>query len=660
MGNKTATLAGLAVFALSFLSSHPTAHVNVPDWLRTAAQQPIPHYPNDPKAVVLYSEKLTSVKDNGDIETLHRGAIKILRPEGRTWGKVEVYFDKDTSIRYIHGWSLPISGKEYEVTAKDATESGSFGELYSDDRVKELTIPAAEPGNVIGYEYVQRGRPYVYQDIWWFQRSVPVQKTRFSLALPSGWTYQTHWANHPSVAPGGTGANELTWELDNLAAPPEEPHMPPLRAILGYMVVAFIPPNSNSATNQSSWEGIGSWYANLTADRRQASGELQQMTADITAGAHTPLEQMNAIATFLQRQVRYVDIEIGIGGYQPHFASDVFRHRYGDCKDKATLMSSMLAQKGIHSYLLLVHTQRGDVLPDVPSMFSFNHAILAIRVPEGTPENTLFALEDVQSLGRLLIFDPTDQYTPLGYIRPDLQDSYALLVTDNGGQLLKLPLLAPSMDRLMRVASFTLDPTGTLTGKVQEVRWGWEATWNRAEYLLTEKTKRLKLIERYLAEFLPQFTVLEDRIGNLEEYDQNLQFDYRFVAKNYAQAAGNLLLLRPRVLGSKTSAFPPELLDPTKTRHYPVELGGPTVQNDLFDFQLPEGYSAKDLPKPISLQFPFGSYKSSMEATGNTLRYKRTYQLNKAVVTMDQMDDFKKFVRAIHEDEQTAIVVKHE
>ena len=91
---------------------------------------------------------------------------------------------------------------------------------------------------------------------------------------------------------------------------------------------------------------------------------------------------MRALATFLQRDVRYVAIELGIGGVQPHPASDVFAHLYGDCKDKATLLSSMLHEVGIESYYVVINSRRGAVSAATPPYIDvFNHAILAIRLP---------------------------------------------------------------------------------------------------------------------------------------------------------------------------------------------------------------------------------------------------------------------------------------
>ena len=111
----------------------------------------------------------------------------------------------------------------------------------------------------------------------------------------------------------------------------------------------------------------------------------------MTSGVTEPLAQMKLLTAYMQRNIRYAAIEIGIGGFQPHPAADVFAHQYGDCKDKATLLSAMLKQVGIDSYYVPIYTERGIVNPKFPSI-NFNHVILAIKLPDSIPDNGLYAL----------------------------------------------------------------------------------------------------------------------------------------------------------------------------------------------------------------------------------------------------------------------------
>ena len=136
--------------ALVVLALAGPARAGVPDWLREAARMSLPQYEKTTEAVMLLDEHLTTVSSNGEIKTLYRRAYKILRPEGRSYGTLTVYFDSETQLTYLKAWCLTAQGDEYEKKEKDAIEAGvEDGFLYADTRYKALVIPAAEAGNVI-------------------------------------------------------------------------------------------------------------------------------------------------------------------------------------------------------------------------------------------------------------------------------------------------------------------------------------------------------------------------------------------------------------------------------------------------------------------------------------------------------------------------------
>ena len=631
------------------------AAADVPAWLREAANTPTPQYKEEMDAVLLLDEMITTVNDKGEIKTTYRQAYKILRPQGRDHGHVVVHFDKETRLTFLKGWCIPAQGKEYEVKEKDALEASAFsGALYEDNRLKILSIPAAEPGNVIGYEYEQRRRPLTLQDRWLFQDPHPVRKARYVLQLPPGWEFTAFWANHPSQEPRRIGENQWVWELESLPEVELEPQMPPWHAVAGWLAVTFLPPEAKlGGKTHTTWGDVGQWYYGLASSRRQLTPEIKQKVVELTSSAPATLNKIKALAAFAQRDIRYVAIEIGIGSHQPHPAQDVFINRYGDCKDKATLLATMLQEIGIESHYVLIHSERGIVRPEFPTPLTFNHVILAIRLPDDVDTNGLFALAEGTARGKLLFFDPTSTMTPLGYLPPSLQANYGLLVTPDGGELVQLPLLAPSTNRLMRTAKLSLSSNGTLSGEVYEVRWGSPASQRRAAFLDEKVPDRAKVLENFLATFLPGFLLTGAQVENLEKLDSSLILKYRFVAERYGQAAGNLLLFRPRVLGGKGSS-----LMEIKERKHPVEFDDATVQTDQFEIALPQGYAVDELPAPIHVEYPFAEYESSIELKGNVLHYSRTYRIKEIRVPTERLDELKKFYRSIAADERSSAVLK--
>src|SRR5260370_38672509 len=216
---------------------------------------------------------------------------------------------------------------------------------------------------------------------------------------------------------------------------------------------------------------MGNGEAGLEQGRRDASPEIRQKVAALTANSATPLAKMQTLAKFVQGSIRFVAMQLGIGGWQPHPAPEIFTHRYGDCKDKATLMSSMLHEIGIESFYISINTVRGGAAPDRPPMIGwFNHEILAVQLPGEVKDKSIVAVIEHPRLGRLLIFDPTDEYTPFGQLRAKLQATHGLLVTPEGGELVKLPQLPGAMNGVQRSARMTLSPRGTLSGEIVEIR----------------------------------------------------------------------------------------------------------------------------------------------------------------------------------------------
>jgi hypothetical protein len=608
----------------------------------------------------MYSERIITVQSADKIKTLVREAYKIIRPGGRDLGTVVIPFDMATRITNLHAWCIPAQGKDYEVKEKDGAEVAmpavQGSELITDVRVKVLHIPAADPGNLIGYEYEQEDHPFVLQDIWYFQGSHPARESHYTLQLPAGWEYKASWLNHSEVVPTQAGNNQWQWVVSGALAIKSEADMPPRRGVAGQMIVSFVPTGGAQGKTFVSWREMGLWYTELTRGRREASPEIRQKVAALTTSSATPLGKMQALARFVQRDIRYVAIELGIGGYQPHPAVDVFTHRYGDCKDKVTLMASMLKEIGIDSHYMVINSERGAVTSEMPAhMGGFDHAILAVQLPAGLKDTSLVALMDHPKLGSLLFFDPTDELTPFGRLSGQLQANYGLLVTPEGGELVELPQLAPALNGIVRTAKLTLTPTGTLTGDVKEMRMGDRASAQRyALKSVTKDTDRIKPIETLLARSLSSYRVTKASIANLEQTELPFVFDYSLVADNYAKAAGNLLLVRPRVVGVKSS----DLLETKEPRQYPVVFDGPSRDMDVFEIAMPPGYEVDDLPEPVSVDFGFASYHSKAEVSGNILRYARTFEVKEPSVPLAKMDDLKKLYRIIANDERNTAVLK--
>jgi len=142
-------------------------------------------------------------------------------------------------------------------------------------------------------------------------------------------------------------------------------------------------------------------------------------------------------------------------------------------------------------------------------------------------------------------------------------------------------------------------------------------------------------------------------VENLESNEPTMILRYRFSARDYAKTAGDLLLVRPRVLGQKQLDLFGE-----KPRKYPVEFENASVESDIFEITVPAGYAVEEVPPPLEADCGAAAYRSKVEVTANVLRYDRQYTVKGVTVPTDRLDELKKFFRQIAADERNSAVLK--
>ena len=637
----------LAITTVLTLVVAGVAQAGVPDWVRAAASVKVPA--SKAKAVVLLDETILNVDGSGSITTRHRKATKILTSAGRDYGYAAVPFDRDTKLLSFRAWSLAADGTPYEVRERDAIETSPYdGELYSDSRVKVLRIPAADAGSVVAFEYEQRERPYMLQDVWHFQSELPVVRATFALVHPPSWSYDVRWSRYPAVEPVA-GGGAVTWEVRDVPGIEEEAGMPATSVLAGRMAIALKGPSQTPG--KQTWSDIASFFHGLAASRVAPTPPLQAKVKELTNGAATN-DSVRALARFAQRDVRYVAIEIGIGGYQPHAASDIFANRYGDCKDKATLLRTMLREIGVESYYVLVNTTRGVLDPDMPTMGSFDHVILAIRLPQAADK--MHAIVDHPKAGKLLLFDPTSTTTPFGLLPSYLQASRGLLVLgDGGGDLIAMPAHSPDTNQLRRSAKLQLGADGTLKGEVEEIRTGRIAAEMRGTLQTLSAAERTRFVETTLSAHLAHYNVTNIAVDNVDDPEADLVTRYAITVPSYAARVGDMLLVRPRVLGQK-----PETVVDLAERKQGYVTEGPSVQSDDIEIAVSAPLAVDELPAPVTVATPSVQYSSKSEFKDGVLRYRRRYSLQSFFIAREALPELNKAFSQILADERASAIFK--
>ena len=654
MLNKT--IAHISQTILLALAVSVTAFADEPPaWLKQASTASLPTYGKDVHAVVLHDESRKTIEEDGKIKTTTWWAVKILSREGRGHATAsEGYNTGSSKVKEMRAWLIRPTGEVRSYGKKETADlSLAENDVYNDARVKMISASDdVEPGCVFGYEIVTEDREVFSQFLWFFQQGSPVLMSRLTVSLPQGWRADALTFNHAKIEPQVSG-NSYTWELRNLQPVEPEPYSPRMSKLVAHIAVNIFPPESKATMLRSfaSWKDVSKYTSELSDPQAGFNEAIAAKSRELTASAKTEFEKIQAVGRHAQN-VQYISIQIDIGrggGYRPHSAADVFAKNYGDCKDKANLMRAMLKSLGIESYPVIIYS--GDphrVQPEWPSPQQFNHCIIAVKVADATDAATVIKHP---TLGRLLIFDPTDDDTPVGDLPDHEQGSYALVAAGEAGDLVKMPVTPPEANRMERTIEAMLGVDGTLVATVNERSYGQAAVEERRLFKRAARPQYQKYIERWITQTAPAANVLKAEPADSSQTGQ-FALDVEFKSIGYAKSMrGNLLVFKPAIVSRRSSSF----LTAAKRTH-PVVLEAEAYKETV-KIKLPEGFVVDEMPEPAELNQPFGNYAVTYEVKDGYLIFKRTLVLKPSVIPVEQYAAVRNFFGMILGAEQAPVVL---
>jgi len=626
---------------------------DAPDWLMQVAGSNIPAYDvkNIP-AVVLLDDYSVSVDSSGKISTTARYAIKILTNEGRRLAIARgFYLTTGSKVTDIDAWLLPPDGKVQKFDKKSVVDMvDDPDDIYNEGRIKAIDASdSAVVGAVFAYSVTTEESPLFYQDQWAFQDRLPVLRGRYSLQLPSSWTASSVTFNAPEIKPQVSGST-YTWEMNNLKPITWEPMSPSVGNLVPRIAVNYGPADAKGRSFPD-WKTVSTWATPFYDSQVIVDDNVAGKARELTANAKTELEMIQAIGTFVQN-LQYISIDIGVGygnGYKPRASSIVLARGYGDCKDKANLMRAMLKALKIDAYPIVIYSGDPDFVREAwPSPKQFNHCIIAVKVSDATKSPAV--LTDPK-LGRLLIFDATDSYTPVGDLPDYLQNSLAVIIAGDNGGLLRMPLLPAEDNKLERTLALSLSPTGDLKGKIREHSIGQTATSERAGFRSESGSDYRKTLERWLTRASTAAQLIDYKTTDAFA-DASFDLSVDFTAPAYAQLMqSRLMTFKPAFVGRRSgTAFN----EPKRTA--PISLDETTVI-ETATFELPAGFVVDETPEPLDLKTEFGTYRTSYEVSGQQLVYKRHYQTKRTLIPAEKYTEVRAFYGKIRDAEQSPVVL---
>jgi tetratricopeptide (TPR) repeat protein len=501
--------------------------------------------------------------------------------------------------------------------------------LYSDIREKHVAVKGLGVGDVL--EYLVRFRvvkPQVPGHFWYehsFAKNAIIKDETLEVSVPGDkYVKVVSPEFKPEIKDAG-GRRIYRWTHSNLEVKEKDPNEISLRT----------PPNlSVQMTTFTSWEDVGRWYGSLQKDPLDVTSSIQAKAAELTKGLRTDDEKMRAIYNFVALRFHYIGLDFGIGRYQPHAAEDVLGNGYGDCKDKHTLLAALLKAEGYDAWPALIHTQR-KLDPEVPSPAQFNHVITV--VPSG---------------GRLIWLDTTPEVAPYELLVGVLRGKQALVIPSNKAPtLMKTPENPPFPQEQEFSAKGKLSADGTLTGHIEQRYRGDMEVALRALFRQTAQSQWKEAAQgfsygRGFAGEVSNVTVTPP-----EALDEPFELSYDYVRKNYGDWEHRQITPPLPPLGIEVTRDSAE-----KRPSEPILLGalGKVVYRSRVE--LPPGYSMI-APKAVNLAEPYAEYHTTNVVQDGVLTTSRQFEIKKNEVAVSDWDDFRKFGKAIADDEFSFIAL---
>lgn len=650
---RASALAGAALIVVASAA----AAEEPPAWLVEAARA-APDPGDTAHAVILLLDYAVEVHPGGRIVTRERGAIRIVDPEGREEAVARVHYRTDAGrVQRLAAWVLPSSGPSRELGRREETDVAVIDEVtYSESRVRMLDGTAhVETGSVFGWEWAREEKSIFTHLEWQLQPStLPCRLSRFSIELPDGWQAQGRAIQIATVTARVEGDRHI-WEARDLPQIADEPARPPLTSLAPILLVSWSPRSGSGGgdlTRFTTWTDVAAWLDRLTGPMRTPTPETAQRAGALVRGAKTEVESLRAVARFAQ-SVRYASIPMGLhrgGGYKPNPAGTVLTRTYGDCKDKANLLRSLLESVGVESRLVAVYSGDAELVKeDWPSPSVFNHCILAVRTRATLPTT----LAD-SSGRRWTFFDPTDPATVLGDLPAGVQGARALVMGPDTHAPLRLPRIGPDRDRFQRRVTIKLDADGTLGGHLEDRALG-QMGRNRRALATMGDAEQTQAFQRWLAATATgaRVTAVDLRI---EDDAGTVRTDLDFDAPRYAQLMRDrLMVFRPFFAFSGG----PQGLSEQRSRHWPVDVGA-WASFDTVTVSLPPGFKADELPESVTFESPFGRYATTVVDRGADVRLTRELVLQPRRIPAAEFTAVRDFFSRVKTADRAPVVLARE
>lgn len=597
-------------------------------------------YPQAGALILSCQEQIEVTPQNTQVSTLHY-AVKILNERGKEdFSESHIEYDSTyEKVELEYARTIRPDGTIVEVGSRHIRDVSKYLNfpLYSNARVYIISFPEVSEGAVIEYKLkIYRSTLINEKDFilsYPLQADEPIIAATFSLRLPAGREvrfkrlnedYNTFGAEMRPRVSQEAGYSVYLWEFKEIPQIVPESDMPPEVEVNPTVAISTF----------KEWQEVYRWWWALSRDKMEADAAIKEKVAELTAGSNSDEEKAKAIYGFCAQKIRYVAVEYGQAGYEPHKAQDIFRNKYGDCKDQAVLLVTMLKEAGLEAWPVLISTKSYYNAPeDFPSAL-FNHCIACVDIA-----------------GELVFLDPTAETCSFGDLPVDDQARRALVCKEEGFLIRETPFYPASHNLIQQGLKLTLNSDESVTGEKTTVTRGMYDQTQRYWLLYTPP----ELIESALREKIQDVsigaTLVDYDIENRANPDKPLVLRYSFKGPEYATAAGRLRIL-PQLVYLDTSLVAKE------SRQYPIDFAVLDTKEISYEIEIPPDFSVRYIPEDVKAESPWLKVAVAYSRKGRAIRLTQKMELKRQYVTREEYPAFKEFFEGLAKKIKQRIVLE--
>jgi len=570
--------------------------------------------------------------------------VTVLNKHGRSASRLLIQYDRNSEVSGIKGNVYNRRGELIKKIKKSDIKDNAYNSdytLFSDHRVKHYQGISSDYPYTVEFQYKVNYHGIVGFPIWFPQKfyNVSTEYAELILRTPAEYDIRFKELNNDFIFNTREADNvkHYTWICNNLRVLVFEAYSPDYLSIVP---AVYLSPNNISYENTegefTSWESYGEWSYDLISDRDGLSSETCSKIKRMVDTIPDSREKIKTIYEYMQGRTRYVNISLGIGGFQPFPAEIVDEKGYGDCKALSNYTRALLKCASIHSYYCEIGSgiSRRIKFPDFPSINQTNHVILCVPDKNDT-----------------IWLECTNQYFPFNYIGRNNSDRYALLITENGGFLARTPTY-DARDNL-RKSDVYVNVSRDGSANIRAVTEFHALLYDDVFYMINKTNKEQKdlLTELLVANGLRIIGFsIEDQYEGKEKALINLDGSI----DRYAVKSGSRLFLEPLFIFD--DAFPSHIDTDRKNDFYQAMS---YAYNDSLVLNIPDDYSLEHLPENITLTSELGYFSINYDLTDKELIVTRKVQINKGKYGSTHWKDINIFLTTISSKQEEKIILNN-